>query len=185
MGSFSWFNLKNRCNKARLLIISDRYITHMTRLVPCEVLEQPSQVEHAIIFVCWSTATSQVDWGWVVQIATCEIDNLILIVSIVVRTGRCCGMSGVMWAGWQLAGAGEWASTWRCQGTLVGRFDRDDQIGAVCYHHICHLYNTFTTDSTKYKHYNYISKNSTWQANSLCTLSNSSSFLWNTNILSW
>jgi len=52
---------KNRCNKARLLVISDRYITRMTRLVPCEVLEQPSQVEHAVIFVCWSTTTSQVD----------------------------------------------------------------------------------------------------------------------------
>lgn len=78
-----------------------------------------------------------------------------------------------MWAGWQLAGAGEWSSTWRRQRALVGRFDRDDQIGAVCYHHICHLYNTFTTE---YMHYNYISKNSAQQADSHCILSSSSSF---------
>ena len=77
-----------------------------------------------------------------------------------------------MWAGWQLAGAGEWASTWWCQRALVGRFDCDDQIGAVCYHHICHLYNTFTTE---YMHYNYVSKNSARQADSHCILSSSSS----------
>lgn len=34
LGSFSWFHLKNRCNKARLLVISNRYITRITRLVP-------------------------------------------------------------------------------------------------------------------------------------------------------
>ena len=55
------FGEKKRCKKARPLVMSDRYVTRTTRLVPCEVLEQPSQVEHAIAFVRWSTATSQVD----------------------------------------------------------------------------------------------------------------------------